>query len=136
MAADAIIQKVLRFMKKKLDFWSINFFLTLVTSFLLNGGVFAGSTEVLSQSQGRLGTIKLSSKIPATHVKDKSSMVPHQYRKHLGRAIEPEPSRKGKDDQAVKKKDYPSGSIVPDSLVGSFTIKSECCGSPRIPLGG
>jgi len=31
-------------MKKKLNFWIINFFLTVVTSFLLNGGVFAGNT--------------------------------------------------------------------------------------------
>jgi hypothetical protein len=45
------------------------------------------------------------------------------------------PSRKGRDDQAIEKKDNPSRPDVPDSLVGSFNVKIGCCRNHGIPLG-
>jgi hypothetical protein len=53
---------VLCLMKKKLNYWIIYIFLTVGTSFLFNGGVFAGHTGDISLSKGGLGGIKLSGK--------------------------------------------------------------------------
>lgn len=83
-------------MKKQLNFWSINFFLTVVTSFLLNGGVFAGNTGGLSLSKGRMGTIKLSGKNSAIHVKGTRLIVRHPFRKHLGQDNRNSTRQKGK----------------------------------------
>ncbi len=84
MALGAIIRSVLRFMKKKLNFWTINFFLTAVASFLFNGGVFAEHTGAIPLSKGGMGTIKLSGKNPSTHVRGRSSIASHPFREHLG----------------------------------------------------
>jgi len=83
-------------MKKKLNFWIINFFLTVVTSFLLNGGVFAGNTGGVSLSKGRMGTIKLSGKNPTIQMKGTSSIVRHPFRKHLGQGHWTGARQKGK----------------------------------------
>lgn len=72
-------------MKKKFNFWIINVFLTMVISLLLNGGIFAGNTKVTPMSKEGMGTIKLMGKNPAVHIKDKSSMSSHPFRKHLRR---------------------------------------------------
>jgi hypothetical protein len=53
----------------------------------------------------------------------------------LGRVSGLMPSRKVGDDQAIEKKDNPSGPDVPDSLVGSFNVKFGCCRNHGIQLG-
>ncbi len=85
----------LRFMKNKLNLWIINIFLTVVTSFLLNGGLFAGHTEGSSLSKGGMGTIKLSGKNLTTHVKSESSIVPRPFRKHFGQGKRAYAQQKG-----------------------------------------
>jgi hypothetical protein len=64
-------------MKKKLNYWIIYFFLTAGTSFLFNGGIFAGHMGVSPLSKGGMGTIKLSGKPPTTSVKSESSIIRH-----------------------------------------------------------
>lgn len=82
-------------MKNKLNLWIINFFLTVVTSFLLNGGLFAGHTEGSSLSKSGMGTIKLSGKNLTTHVKSESSIVPRPLRKQLRQGKRADAPQKG-----------------------------------------
>lgn len=51
-------------MKKKLDVWILNIFLTVVAAFQLSGGVFTEPTGDRFRSKGSMGTIKLSGKNP------------------------------------------------------------------------
>ena len=85
MASGAIIRGI-KVMKKKLNFWTLNIFMTVVTSFLFNGGVLAGRTETISLSKGRMGTVKLSSKNFAAPVKGDISNVSHHVSKPLERS--------------------------------------------------
>ena len=71
-------------MKKKQNYWIIHFFLPVVASFLFNGGVFAGNPGDISLSKGGMGAIKLLGKNSIAHFKDKSSITPHRFGKHLG----------------------------------------------------
>lgn len=74
-------------MQNKLNFWIINFFLVAVTSFLLNGGVFAGNRGEIALNKGNFGAIKLSGKNNTTLVKAKSLIVTPQDRKKTGQAV-------------------------------------------------
>ena len=85
MASGAIIRGI-KVMKKKLNFWTLNIFMMVVTSFLFNGGVLAGHTETISLSKGRMGTVKLSGKNFATPVKRNMSSVPRHFSKPLERS--------------------------------------------------
>jgi len=71
-------------MKKTLNYWIIYFFLTVGTSFLFNGGIFAGHTGDNSLSRGGMGTIKLSGKTSTTPIRSRNPIVQYQFRKHLG----------------------------------------------------
>ncbi len=73
-------------MKKKLNFWTLNIFLTVVISFLFNSGVLAGHKGAISLSKGRMGTFKLSGKNFATPVKGNISSVSHHFSKPLERS--------------------------------------------------
>ena len=66
-------------MKKKFNFWIVNIFLTVVISLLLNGGIFAGDTEVTPLIKKGMGTIKLLGKNPGGHFKNKSSIDRHPF---------------------------------------------------------
>jgi hypothetical protein len=82
-------------MRKKLKYWIIHFFLTVVASFLFNAGVFAGYPGDVSLSKGGMGAIKLSGKNLIIPFKDKSSIVPHRFRKHLGQGHRTRAQQKG-----------------------------------------
>jgi hypothetical protein len=84
MASGAIIRGI-KVMKKKLNFWTLNIFMMVVTSFLFNGGVLAGHTGATSLSKGRMGTFKLSGKNFAIPVKGNISSVSHHFSKPLER---------------------------------------------------
>ena len=85
-------------MKSKLNFWITHLALTVVASFLFNGGVFAGDTGNISLSKGNMGAIKLSSQNHNTvDVKGKNLIMHHQARQHLGlvhRAIGPQKEKR------------------------------------------
>lgn len=74
-----------RFMKKKFSFWIVNIFLTGVISLLLNGGIFAGDTEVTPLIKEGMGTIKLLGKRPGVQFRNKSLIDHHPFREHFGR---------------------------------------------------
>ena len=70
-------------MKKKLNFWILNIFLTVVAAFLLSGGVFAEPTDDLFRSKGSRGIIKLSGKNPITFAEGKTLSVRSTLHKHF-----------------------------------------------------
>ena len=49
-------------MNKKLNFWILNIFITVATSFFLNSGSFEEHRREISPSKGGIGTLKLSGK--------------------------------------------------------------------------
>jgi hypothetical protein len=74
-------------MKKRINFWVINFFLAAMTSFLLNCGVFAGNTGGIPLKKGKMGAVKLSGKKHSSPVQGDSLVVRHQVRINLGQGI-------------------------------------------------
>ncbi len=72
-----------KLVKKKLNFWTLNILLTIMTSFLLNGGVLSASTEMISPGKGAIGAIKLQGKNTLT--RGNTFSISHQLEKALAK---------------------------------------------------